>query len=135
MPSWYDSNGECCVVVIRLMNPDLRELGDFLSELLDRRTLPEGSILLAGAPSYLHRVGVSVYAREWVRLVGRLGRRIPNCRISPLPPIIREDCNGGVARDLIEFASWIARVYCGSQDGLLSCWNTLIPLTIQRCVV
>jgi len=73
IPMWSGSETESCVTVVRVMNPSLMELVDLLAEIIDRRHLPDGSVLLLGSVTFLQRVGVSVYAREWTKVVGRLG--------------------------------------------------------------
>ncbi len=132
MPKWpVGQCGNTSMIVVRLVNPTLHELGDLLMEVLDRQDLPDGSVVLVNAVSYLHRAGVGFYAREWCELVARLGRRWPRIRVGPLPPVIRENCNGGVAREVIELASWLSKVYNGSPNGFLGAWNKLVPRVIE----
>ncbi len=111
VPIWPNCTKETCVVVIRLLNPSLHELFDLLLEVFERNMLPDGSMVLSSSVSYLHRVGTSYYAREWTQVVNRMGRRLPNVRVCPLPPLIRSTCSGGVARELIELGGWLANVY------------------------
>jgi hypothetical protein len=101
---------------------------------LDRRTLPEGSVLLVGTVSYLHRVGVGQYCREWTQVIDRVGRRWPNVRVGPLVPVIREDAPGGVSRELVEYASWLSKVYAKGIQGLGDCWNHLVTRVINNSV-
>jgi hypothetical protein len=108
------------------------ELVDFLSEILDRRYLPDGSVILIGSASYLSRVGTSIYAREWTLAVDKVGRKWPNARIGPLTPVIRTDSPGGIARELIELASWFAKMYVGRHEGFLDSWNVLVPKIMQN---
>jgi len=132
VPTWPNTNPESCVVVIRMSNPDLHELFDFLFEIFERAMLPDGSMVLAGSVSYLHRVGTSYYAREWTQVVSKMGRRLPNVRVCPLPPLITVNCSGGVARELVEIGTWIANVYKSSPQGLLEVWNNIASRTIER---
>ena len=97
---WPVTTLDHCVCVLRMVNPSLVELVDLLLEIFDRNNIPDGSVVLFGAVSYLHRVGVSVYAREWVHTVGRLSRRWPNVRSGPLIPLITEKCPGGGSKGL-----------------------------------
>jgi hypothetical protein len=120
------------VAIIRLANPSLLELIDLLSEILDRRLLPEGSVILLGSVSYLNRVGTSIFAREWTIAVDRAGRRWPNARVGPLTPIIRTDVVGGVAREMLEIAAWYAKVYVGKKEGFLDTWNVLVPTIVKN---
>jgi len=132
VPIWPNCTKDTCVVVIRLLNPSLHELFDLLSEIFERNMLPDGSMVLSSAVSYLHRVGTSFYAKEWSQVVGKMGRRMPNVRVCPLPPLIRSTCSGGVARELIELGGWLASVYKNSPQGLLEVWNNLATITIER---
>ncbi len=104
----------------------------FLFEIFERAMLPDGSMVLAGSVSYLHRVGTSYYAREWTQVVSKMGRRLPNVRVCPLPPLITVNCSGGVARELVEIGTWIANVYKSSPQGLLEVWNNIASRTIER---
>ena len=56
-----------------MSNPDLQELFEFLTEVFDRTTLPDGSMVLAGSVSYLLRVGTSFYARKWAQVLNKMG--------------------------------------------------------------
>jgi len=132
VPIWPSSNCETSVAVIRLANGGLHELVDLLMEVFDRKNLPDGSVVLVGSVSHLHRVGVGSYSREWTQVVSRLGRRWPNIRVCPLAPLIRENCSGGVARELVELASWLSKVYSGSINGLRDLWNLCVTRTIER---
>jgi len=132
VPVWPNTTKDSCVVVIRMSNPDLHELFDLLFEVLDRNTLPDGSMILASSVSYLHRVGTSYYAKDWTQVVHKVGKRMPNVRVCPLPPLIRANCSGGVARELIELGGWFASVYKNSPQGLLEVWNSLATITIER---
>jgi len=132
VPTWPDSKCTTSVAVIRLANGGLHELADLLMEVFDRKNLPDGSVVLVGSVSHLHRVGVGSYSREWTQVVSRLGRRWPNIRVCPLAPLIRESCSGGVARELVELASWLSKVYSGSINGLRDLWNLCITRTIER---
>jgi len=132
VPIWPSTKCNTSVAVIRLANGGLHELADLLMEVFDRKNLPDGSVVLAGSVSHLHRVGVGSYSREWTQVVNRLGRRWPNIRVCPLAPLIREDCSGGVARELVELASWLSKVYSGSINGLRDLWNLCVTRTIER---
>jgi len=132
VPIWPGCTKESCVSIIRLLNPSLQELFDLLQEIFERNMLPDGSMVLASSVSYLHRVGTSYYAREWTQVVSKMGRRLPNVRVCPLPPLIRSTCSGGVARELIELGGWLASVYRTSPQGLLEGWNSLASITIER---
>ena len=95
VPMWEGQYENCGIVIIRVFNPTLQELLELLLEVLDRKSLPEGSLILAGSVSYLFRVGTSLYTREWTRVVARATSRWQNIRVPPLIPLIREDVPGG----------------------------------------
>ena len=73
VPIWPNTTPDACAVVIRMSNPDLHELFEFLSEVFDRTILPDGSMVLAGSVSYLLRVGTSFYARKWAQVLNKMG--------------------------------------------------------------
>ena len=129
---WPNTVRDKCVLVVRICNPSLTELLELLFEILDRNNLADGSLVMIGATSYLHRIGTSCYSREWTRIVARAGRKWPNVRIAPLIPLVRESCLGGVARELIELASWHCNVYAGRPEGFMESWNLLVTKTIER---
>jgi len=132
VPVWPGNGCGSCISIIRIDNANLHELVDMLLEIFDRQGLPDGSIVLMGTVSHLHRVGAGIYAREWTQVVGRVGRRWPNVRVGPLVPIIREDCPGGVQRELIELASWLSKVYSNNAQGFQDSWTSLINTVISN---
>jgi hypothetical protein len=130
-PVWPGSTPETCVYIIRVENPSLHELIDLFEEVFARSNLAEGSVILVGAVSYLLRVGVSLYARDWTQVAGRISRDWPNARLGPLVPLLVTDAPGGVARCVIELASWYNRVYTGQTNGFSDCWTKLVNMTIS----
>jgi hypothetical protein len=129
---WPVTDLDHCVSVNRLVNPSLTELLELLFEVFDRKNIPDGSVVLIGAVSHLHRVGASCYAREWVNVVGRLSARWPNVRAGPLIPLVTDDCPGGVARELLTLATWQMKVYGESFQGMKDCWQKLIGETLKK---
>ena len=134
LPVWPGSEPDKCIAIIRVMNPTLMELLDLLYEVMDRKNLPDGSVVLAGAVSHLQGVGVSLYAREWTKFVAKLGGRWPNVRVGPLVPIWRDDCPGGVAREVSLFVVWLSKVYVDSFQGMIATWRILMPKMFERMV-
>jgi hypothetical protein len=118
--------------VIRMDNPNLHELVDLQMELLDGHGIPDGSIVLIGSSSHLHRVGTGAYAREWTQIVSRIGRKWPNLRVGPLVPIFREPVPGGVVREIVELGAWFSNMYEGQIHGLSPCWNLLVGILIRN---
>ena len=130
VPLWPNTDKEKCVVVIRIEGGGLLELTDIFSDVFGKSGLPEGSVLLLGSLTHLHRFGVSHYAREWTKLVMSMSRSWPSVRLGPLIPLIREDVPGGVARELTELASWFGRMYTGNIQGLAASWNMLVTTVV-----
>jgi hypothetical protein len=57
-------------------NPkSLTELTDLVIEVFDGTNLRPGTVVLLGSVSHLHRVGVSLYAKDWVTSVARLKKK------------------------------------------------------------
>ena len=118
-----------CVPILRIENSSLHELVDVFCEIFEFKRPPNGSVLLVGSASHLHRVGSSFYCREWTQIVSRLNKQWPCLRVCPLTPLIREDCPGGVARELMEVCVWFHKVYQGTVHGMKSPWDLLIGKT------
>ena len=131
---WPGTDPNNCVWVVRVVNPSMHELTDFLFEIFDRKCPPDGSVILVGSVSHLARVGVSCYSREWTQVVHRFGRRWPNVKVAPLVPLLREDSPGGLSRELVLLATWLFKVYSDSLVGLRSCWHKLIQKCLERSV-
>ena len=134
VPTWPGSEPDKCVAVVRMANPTLSELVDFLFEIFDRKIPHEGSVILLGSTSHLQGVGVSLYAREWTRAVGRICNRWPNVRVGPVAPVLRGEGPGGVSRELCIFAIWLAKVYGSSIQGMKEPWNVVVCKTLGRVV-
>jgi hypothetical protein len=64
-----------CIAIARIDNASRSELVDFSFELLENFPLEPGSVVLYGSASFLYRVGVSMYAREWVDCITRIGAK------------------------------------------------------------
>jgi hypothetical protein len=60
---------------------------------------------------------VTGYSIAWTELVSKLQNKWKSVRVSPLIPIIRDDCPGILARELQELASWMVSVYYGNHYG------------------
>ncbi len=106
----------------------LADLVTFCMELLDRQSPPPGSIVLLGSATYLMRNGVTCYAHEWINAIWRLKSRWSEITILPLVPIPLSDCEGGLARELCELATWLKCVYADSTHGLTATWQTAVKL-------
>jgi hypothetical protein len=112
--------------IIRLENASLAELIDLALEIFDQLRPPIGSVLMVGSVSHLHVVGSAAYCADWASAVRRLECRWGGINICPLVPVIREDYPIGLARELLELASWLATVYSGTTRGLGDVWLSLV---------
>jgi hypothetical protein len=52
--------------------------------------------------------------------------KMGNIHVGPLLPIIRADVPAGLARELLELASWFATVYCRNTVGLGDPWSMIV---------
>ena len=130
VPIWPGTEKDKCTVILRIEGGGLRELIDIFGDIFGRSGLPEGSVLLLGSLTHLHRYGVSRYARDWTETVMHVNRSWPSIRLGPLIPLAREDVPGGVARELTELASWFGRMYSGNIQGLAASWNKLVTTVV-----
>jgi hypothetical protein len=125
VPFVQDSEGGC-LGIIRVEDASLSELVDISMELLEKTNIPPGSVFLYGSASHLHRVGVSLYASEFVDCGTRVGARWKNVHFCPLVPIMRESTPGSMAREIEKLASWVIRTYNNDIDGLTGSWEVLL---------
>jgi hypothetical protein len=108
------------------------DLKDLVLEAFDGRTLPEGSALLFGSASFLHKVGVKAYAMAWTLLVEILKNKWKGVKVYPLISIIRVDCLGFLARELQKLALWMVSFCQGNSLRLLESLSTLTALLIHN---
>jgi hypothetical protein len=125
---------DSCVPVIRMEDPSLEELFVFTKEVLGRSAVPSGSLFLVGAASHLQRVGTTLYALEWQRVVSMFAQRWPNAQVGPLPPALREDCPGTLIKNLVEIRYWFDRVYGNNIIYPKDAWDSLITQVNSLCV-
>jgi hypothetical protein len=97
-----------CIPVIRIEDGSLLELADFTQEILNCTPFPASTLFLVGTVSHLAQVGSTIYALDWQKTVTWYTDRWPNCKVGPLPPILREDCPGSIGRHIIEIKHWFA---------------------------
>jgi hypothetical protein len=120
---------------MRLEDALLGDLRDLVLEVFDGRTPPEGSGLLFGSASFLHKVSVTAYAMAWTSLVEMLKNKWKGVKVRPLIPIIRVDCPGVLARELQKLASWMVSFCQGNSLGLSESWSTLSALLIRNATL
>jgi len=122
------SKGDSCVAISRLEDATLDELVELAKEVLDRHTIPVGSLLLLGSANHIHNVGTSIYAADWCRSVDKICSSIRNVKTIPLVPILREDGPGSLGKQLIELSTWFSKVYDKNSLGVLPVWKKLVEL-------
>jgi hypothetical protein len=117
---------ENCIGVCRGENFSLNELVDLAAEILEKKPLQPGSVLLFGSASHLYKVGGPAYISDWISLVNRCSQRWPSINVCPLIPICRAECPGNIIREIEVLASWLGRIYSCSTAGLLDSWRKLL---------
>ena len=132
LPVWPGTVRDTCISVVRIENTYLHEIVDLLEEIFVEKSFPEGSLILVGSVSYLHRVGISKYTTEWCQVAGRVDSRWPGVRLGPLVPIIRTDVPGGVTREILELTAWFSKTYEGISLGFKEAWSKLSQLAMHN---
>jgi hypothetical protein len=122
------SGKQSCIAITRLEDCSLTELTDLALEVLERQSIPLGSILLLGSASHLYRAGTTVFTNDWSDSVCKLNEKLRNVKVLPLVPILREDAPGTLGKQLIEFHTWLKIVYEKNTLGILPVWEKLIQL-------
>jgi hypothetical protein len=117
-----------CIPVIRIEDGTLLELADFTQEILNRTPIPAGTLFLVGTVSHLVQVGSTIYALDWQKTVNRYTDRWPNCKVGPLPPILRDDCPGITGRHLVEIKHWFDKTYARTESIVFAhaAWDCVI---------
>ncbi len=122
------SGKESCISITRLEDCSLTELTDLAIEVLERQSIPLGSVLLLGTASHLYKAGTTVFTSDWCESVKKLNEKIRNVKVLPLVPILREDAPGTLGKQLIEYYTWLKTVYDKNTLGLLPVWEKLTQL-------
>jgi hypothetical protein len=63
-------------------------------------------------------VGTGVYSGDWLSIVSHTSEVWPGVRVCPLIPMILSAGPGPLARELSEFAAWLATVYDNNLLGM-----------------
>jgi len=145
--------GECAdsaVVTVRLENGSLEEIGGLFIEMFEHSgALKPGSVLLLGSFTNLAVGGAAGYSRDWVATVDRLKKKFLGLTICPMVPILREDCEGSLAYEIMMLTYWFGKVYNGDRTGIIDTWRHLLdwlnlsmvghvelatPTTIRTCM-
>jgi hypothetical protein len=118
--------GTSCLPVIRVEDSTLDELVSICMEILDRQTIPAGTLFLISSISYLSRVGTTRYCSDWLSARDRVISRWRQAKMGPLPPIIRCDTPSTVGRQLMELVVWFDIVYNHLTEYPKDAWHILI---------
>jgi hypothetical protein len=103
-------SGKSCIAIARLEDGSLCEIADLAIEVLERQSIPPGT-LLVGSASYLQNVGTTIFAQEWCNTVSELSEKIRNVQIISYIPILREDGPGSLGKQLAEISHWFKIMY------------------------
>ena len=117
------SGHDSCVPIIRVEDASLLELTDMLFEILDRYPIPPGTLFLVNSISHLSKVGTTRFAYDWIEACNRLTQRWRQARVGPLTPLLREDCNSSVGRQIIEIGTWFSTIYSDSPVYAKGAWK------------
>jgi hypothetical protein len=115
-----------CIAVVRLEDASLADLTAIATEMLGKSAIPPGSVILLGSASHLFKVGVGMYAADWVAEVHKLELRFKNVNFCPLAPILRELSPGSIVQDLETLSVWLHMMYDNSIKGLMTCWDAVV---------
>jgi hypothetical protein len=96
--------GNSCVAIVRLEDGSLREIADLAIEVLERQSIPPGTLLLLGSASHLQHVGTTIFAQDWCQIVELLSEKLRNVKVIPCISILREDGPSSLGRQLIEIS-------------------------------
>ena len=112
MPAVLPSKDELCPIVIRIDGGLLREIGTNFLELLGRRTVPEGSVILIGSVSHLMEEGRVGYSKGLVTEYIRFSKAFNNTvHVVPfLPPPLCGTNDSELMRAMLDISSWIVRL-------------------------
>ena len=83
---------------------------------------------MVGTVSHLVNVGITIYAQDWQRTVAKFTDQWPNCKVGPLPLVLREDSPGSTALLLIQLRHWFSIIYAQSESIVFNktAWDHVI---------
>jgi len=119
------AGGGGCIPIVRVEDASLLELCGMAGEILDGHVLPPGALFMVGSASHLSKVGTTLYTMEWQSVSENFGKRWRDSIVSPLVPLLREDCDGTVGRSLLELKYWYNVVYGNSICFFENTWKVL----------
>jgi hypothetical protein len=114
-----------CFKIVRLENGPIKDLVNFLLDLVGNRMVPGGSVVLIGSITHPADVGLAAYIQDLLEaestLRSKLGRDI---RVVPLPPMLM---SGVLIREIFELHTW-AESYYHKEIYLAESTNTALDL-------
>ncbi len=126
VPTLY--GGCSCVAIARLEDGSLAEIADLALEVLERQSIPPGTLLLIGSVSHLQHVGTTIFAQDWCKIVQLISEKLRNVKVIPCIPILREDGPGSLGGQLIEISHWFETVYDKNTLGCTPAWSKLVEI-------
>jgi len=117
-----------CIPVVRIEDATLSELFKMGLEILDRTHLPQNTHFMVGSTSYLSRVGTTLYAIEWQRMVREFTHRWLHVTVGPLAPILKEQTAPEVCKQITEIKHWYDTIYVGNISYQTAAWNKVISV-------
>jgi len=120
------SGSSSCVPVIRIEDPTLKELFEICVEILDRYSLPNGTLFLVGSTSHLLEMGSTIYSLDWIKMCRDFNNRWKHVKVGPLPPVLREISPSATTKVLTEIWSWFTKMYGTSTNFPAAAWEKVI---------
>jgi len=120
------SGRSSCVPVIRMEDPTLKELFEICVEILDRYSLPNGTLFLVGSLSHLCEMGSTIFSLDWIRMVKDFNHRWKHVKVGPLPPVLREATSATTTKVLAEIWTWFKEMYGTSINFPARAWDRAI---------
>jgi len=115
-----------CVPIIRLEDPSLKELFEICVEMLDRYSLPNGTLFLVGSTSHLFEMGSTIYSLDWIKMCRDFNSRWRHVKVGPLPPVLREPTPAATTKVLTEIWTWFTKMYGNSTSFPAAAWEKVI---------
>jgi hypothetical protein len=70
------------------------------------------TVILLGPFAYLHRVGIGIYAHDWITSVWRLEQKWGMVQVYPVVPIllVESEIPSELVRELMKLTTWLMNV-------------------------
>jgi lysophospholipase L1-like esterase len=106
----------------------LDELFNIGLEILERNPLPQNTHFIVGSASHLAKIGTTMYALEWQRMVRSFKQKWLHATVGPLSPVLREQTAPEVGRQLTEIKDWFDMIYAGNICYQSNAWNKVMSI-------